>query len=210
MKQAIDILIRRKWLFIIPFAVVFLVPVVFSILFMRSYEANSMVWLDSDVSVAPVLNEKAVTQEGDRPIQGEADTLQQLLQSRSFLTTVIAKTPLKDKMQSERDRAKTIAFARKNLRTEVVGPNALRITFFGRSPKESVNVASVTTDEFLAWVRRSVAEQNKKSITFFADKTDCLCQGAAGSANRAAAIQGELPRDTAARDSRQGAFDVDA
>jgi len=170
-KEAIDILIRRKWLFIIPFAVVFIVPVVLSLFFMRSYEANSLVWLDSDVSIAPVLNEQATVQEGDRPIQTEADTLQQLLQSRAFLTGVIAKTPLQSKMDTERGRAQTIAFVRKNLRTEVVGPNALRITFYGRSPKEAVTVVGVTTDEFLSWVRQSVKQQNEKSTTFFSDKS---------------------------------------
>jgi len=170
-REALDILIRRKWLFIVPFAVVFLVPAIYSFLFMRSYESNSMVWLDTDASIAPVLNEQAAPT-GDKPIQQDADTLQQLLQSRAFVAAVIAETPLRAKMDTPRGREKVISLVRRNLRSEVVGPNALRIAFFGRSPTEAVTVATVTTEQFLEWVRSAVADQNDESLQFFADKAD--------------------------------------
>lgn len=172
MKQAIEILMRRKKLFIIPFAVVFAVPLLWSLVFMRSYEANTLVWLDADVSIVSVLGEQASTQGGERPIQKEADTLQQLMQSRSFLTEVIAKTPLKTEMKTPRGRERTIAFIAKNLKTEVVGPNALKVTFYGRSSEEAVTIVKVTTEQFLAWVKRAVKQQSTKSASFFSGQSD--------------------------------------
>ncbi len=172
MRQAIEILRRRKWLFIIPFVIVFVVPALLSLLFMRSYEANSLVWLDSDVSVASVLQGQGAAEGGERPIQAESDTLQQLLQSRAFVTRVIGKTPLAAKMDTAKARAKAIAYVRKNVRTEVVGPNSLKITFFGRSPNEGVTIVSATTDEFLGWVRTAVKQQNEQSVAFFSTQSD--------------------------------------
>jgi uncharacterized protein involved in exopolysaccharide biosynthesis len=172
MKQAIEILQRRKWLFIIPFAVVFVVPVIYSFIFMRSYEADSLVWLNSDVNIVSVLGDQGASQGNESPMQQEADTLQQLLQSRTFLTGVIAKTPLQSNMGTPAGREKTIAYMAKNLKTAVVGPNALRVSFFGRNPKEAVTIVSVTTNEFLAWVKRAVKQQSKQSSSFFSAESD--------------------------------------
>jgi hypothetical protein len=103
-------------------------------------------------------------------MQQEADTLRQLLQSRAFVTSVIKRTPLKSKMGSPRGRARTIAFVRKNMSIEVVGPNALKMSFFGRNPKEAVTIARVTTEEFLAWVQRAAHRQGEESTKFFASR----------------------------------------
>lgn len=172
MRQAIEILMRRKRLFTVPLIAVFVIPAIISMLFMRSYEANSLVWLDSDVSVASVLKGEVVDEGATRPIQTEAETLQQLLQSRTFITKVVEGTRLQDKMDTAKGREQTIEFVRKNMRTEVVGANSLRISFFGRSPDEAVTVVDRTTAEFLAWVQGAVKTQNQKSVGFFSAQAD--------------------------------------
>jgi uncharacterized protein involved in exopolysaccharide biosynthesis len=169
MRTAIEILLRRRMLFVIPFAVVFAVPLLWSLIFMRSYEASSLIWLDSDVSIVPVLGQQSTASSGDgTPIQNEANTLQQLLQSRTFITSVIASSPLSGQMSTPQGRERTIAYVTKNLRTSVVGPNSLAITFFGRSPDEAVSISSIVTNEFLVWMRRAVHQQNVKAASFFA------------------------------------------
>jgi uncharacterized protein involved in exopolysaccharide biosynthesis len=172
-EQAIGILKRRKRLIVIPFIVVFLMPAIYAALFMRSFEANSLVWFDSDASIVPVLSQQAgVAQAADRPIQQEADTLQQLLQSRAFVSAVVKHTSLMTKMGTPREREETISYVRKNMRTEVVGPNALRITFYGKNPQQAVSIAGATTDQFLSTVRETVREQNDKSVAFFAKRSE--------------------------------------
>lgn len=172
MRQAMEIISRRRKLLIIPLIVVFAIPALVSFLFMRSYEANSLVWLDSDVSVASVLKGEVVDEANARPIQAEADTLQQLLQSRAFITKVVADTSLQNKMDTAKGRERTIDYIRKNVKTEVVGPNSLKIVFFGRSPNEAVTVVDRTTNEFLTWVRDAVKSQNEKSVGFFSDQAN--------------------------------------
>jgi uncharacterized protein involved in exopolysaccharide biosynthesis len=172
MIQAIEVLKRRKWLFIIAFAVVFVIPVLFGLLFMRSYESNSMIWLDSNASVASVLQQHGAGSSSESPIQGEANALRQLMQSREFVTKVISQTPLAAEMTTPRSREKTIAFVRKNTKVDVVGPNAVRVTFIGRSRDEAVTVAKVATSEFVGRVRRAAQLQSKKTTGLFADQSD--------------------------------------
>jgi uncharacterized protein involved in exopolysaccharide biosynthesis len=167
MDQIFEILSRRRWYFLVPFLVVFLVPAMATLIFMRSYEANSLVWLDSDVSIVPLLSDQPPATGEERLIQPEADTLQQLVQSRTFLTDVIAATPMKEKMDTPQGRESTIDAVRSDLSVEVVGPNSVRITYFGSSPAEAVVVVKATTDKFFDWVRTGAREKGEESIEFF-------------------------------------------
>ncbi len=172
MKQVLEILKRRKWLFIIPFAVVFIVPVVFSLLFMRTYEANTLLWLDSDLSITSVLQGTALENAETTTIEQESKTLEQLLESRTFVMSVIEKTPLQKKMNTPKGREKAIRYVQRNLGLYVVGPNALKITFFGDTREESVVFAKAISDSFIEWVRVAVEEQNEKSSTFFDERAN--------------------------------------
>lgn len=170
MKRAIEALLRRKRLFLIPFLIVFVLPVIYSAIFMRSYEASAVVWLDSDTNITTVLQSDLAVSASEFPIQEQADTLSQLLQSRTFVESVIATTSLSAEMTTAREKEKTIEFVRERLAAGAVGANALNITFYGRSAAEAVEVASATTDVFLQWVRQAVEDENAKSLAFFTDE----------------------------------------
>lgn len=171
MDRLLEIVKRRMRTFLIPFLIVFIVPVLYTALFARSYEADSLVWFDTDVSIVPVLSQQAASGDAGRPIQAQADTLQQLLQSRAFVSKVVEKTPLASKMTSDKQREDTIAFVQKNIRVDVVGPNSLRIAFFGQNSGQAVAVVRSATNGFLDWVRRAVKKQNADSIAFFTKNT---------------------------------------
>lgn len=173
MNQVLEILRRRRKLFIVPVIIVFVIPLLFSWMFMRSYEADALVWLEKDINLSSVLEQpNAAAEEDKRPIRTEAETLEQLLESRKFVREVIQQTPLRARMTTPERREETIEYVRKNLYMEQVGPNAMRIGFFGRSPGEAVTVSKVTTNHFVATVRKAAAEQNKKSSGFFGGKVD--------------------------------------
>lgn len=158
------ILRRRKWLFIIPFAVVFLVSSDWAYLSMRSYEADSTMWLDSDVSSSSVVQQQATSQDGT-PIQQE---VLQLLQTRSFLTEVINNTSL----DTPSDREAAITFVQQSLKAEVVGPNLLRITFSGRTPREAVEMAGKTAKEVVNSVVREGSQGGEQSTAFFTRRSE--------------------------------------
>jgi len=162
--HAMVILRRRKWLFIIPFTVVFLLPGVWAYHSMRSYKADSTVWLDSNVGSSSVVQQQATSQTGT-PVQQE---VLQLLRTRSFLTEVINNTSL----DTPSGRWAAIAFLQKNLVAEVDGPNLLRFTFLGRTPREAVEIAGKTATEVVSWVKRAGSQQGEQSTAFFTTQSE--------------------------------------
>lgn len=172
MNEILEILRRRKWLFIIPFAVVFIVPVLVSLVFLRSYESNSMLWLESNASAASVLARHGGGASSDNPATAQASALRQLMQSRRFVTQVIEGTALKSEMGTAKERDETIDFVRDNTQIEEVGPNAVRVTFVGRSPGEAVAVVRTTTSEFVEWVHASARKQSRETIQLFTEQAD--------------------------------------
>lgn len=171
LRRGIAIMRRRKWYFIIPVVIVFLAPTLWAFFTMRHYEANSVVWLNSDAGIASVLGQSSNDQ-GSTPIQQEADTLTQLLQTRSFLTDVVGGTALQKSMTTASGRAATLAFLRKNIGTDVIGPNSLRITFSGQNPGQAVAVTRSITHKFMDWVRLSAHAEGAQSDSFFTDQVD--------------------------------------
>jgi uncharacterized protein involved in exopolysaccharide biosynthesis len=157
MKRAIEIFKRRKRLVLIPFLIVFVIPVILGLIFMRSYEADSMIWLDSNSSVSSVLQQHGAGTPSETPIQGEANSLKQLLESRAFVGEIISKTPLQSEMSTPSDREKTLKYVRKNLRIDVVGPNSVRVTFRGRTADDRVRLAA--------------RQQSEKTTGLFADQS---------------------------------------
>lgn len=167
MREAIEILRRRKKAFLIPFFVVFLIPTVWGVFFGRTYEADSVVWLDSDVSIIPLLRESAAPEQG-RPIDKEAETLNQLIQSRTFLAEVLEKTAFSGELKGKGTRERALKWAGASLSAVPIGANALRIRFRGRTRTEGAMLVQAATTTFLDWAVRSSDKRNEQAIAFFA------------------------------------------
>ncbi|MCL2504003.1 MAG: hypothetical protein FWE94_05310 [Coriobacteriia bacterium] len=172
MKQVLEVLKRRKWLFIIPFCIAFVLPSVFSFIFMREYKANALLWLDDDLSISAVLEGKSPADVIPSTIEGESRRFEQLLKSRTFVIKVIEKTPLKADLSTPKKREKAIKYIQRNLGLYAVGPNALEVAFHGKDGEEAVLFAQVASDVFIEWVREAVQTQNEESTTFFAESTE--------------------------------------
>jgi capsular polysaccharide biosynthesis protein len=65
-----------------------------------------------------------------------------------------------------------VEFVRENARVEVVGANAVRVAFYGRSPREAVTVAKTTTSEVVNRVRAAAEKQSAKTISLFVDQSE--------------------------------------
>lgn len=165
MKETIEILARRKRVFIIPLVVVFLIPTVISFFFMRSYEASALVWLDSDAALTPLVRDSE--QPEDSPIKKSADMMSQLLQSRSFVKQVIARTDLKKQMTTARNEDDLVSSLQQNLTCWPSGSNSLKIVFNGSNPVVAKQVVKAVIDLYMRWNLKSIEEQNISAVNFF-------------------------------------------
>lgn len=166
MREALEILKRHKRTFLFPFVVVFCIPTLWAALFGRTYEADSVIWLDSDVSIIPLVREGAAPAEG-RPIDKEAETLNQLIKSRSFLVHVIESTTLRNQLSGRRSRERAVDLVRDNLGVWATGANSLAIRFNGRSRSQATSVVRSVSTAFMKWAVESSDRRNREAITFF-------------------------------------------
>jgi Mrp family chromosome partitioning ATPase len=188
MKQILGILLRRKRLFLIPFAVVFLVPAVYSFYFMRTYESSALVWLDASLDESV----RASASGNKTAIQTLADTFEQMLESDAFAAAVISRASL-DETISVSDSAEGMGYFRGNVDVEVVGPSAMRITFSGSTPAEALAYVDATTSEFLDWVKGDASREEAAFMAAFAEKSNTYRQDVENARAEVAAYLEEHP-----------------
>lgn len=178
MSRIFDALARRRWLFIWPLLIVFVVPAIWAMFAMRTYSADTLVWIDSDTSIASALKmQGADINNPQDPIEAEADALKQLLQSRSFVTAVVDKTPLRSQMKSAKARSETITYVQENTKVDVVGPNSLKITFSGETPGQAVAVVKAITTNLVDWTEKAAVRQSDSTVRLFTEQVASYSSG---------------------------------
>lgn len=166
MKQLLDIIVRRRWLIIVPFVVVFLIPAIFNYYSLRPYESSSLVWLETDLKTTVTVGASG----SQTPIQTLSDAFEQMVQSDSFVTAVVREASAAASGSVVSDGA--VAYYRGNVGVVVVGPNAMRITFSGSTPEEAMAGAEAMTDVFLRLMQSQTGKSNGVLSETFAETAD--------------------------------------
>lgn len=124
-----------------------------------TYQSEATIWA---VRASPALS---VTDPDDPNIAliqtaaaQQAEVLKQLLQTRSFLVDVIARTPLKTAFETAADQDEYIDDIRKSFRVETLGTSLIRVSFAAHDPStppELVKAALVVRGERLEQTRQA-------------------------------------------------------
>lgn len=124
-----------------------------------TYQSEATIWA---VRASPALS---VTDPDDPNIAliqtaaaQQAEVLKQLLQTRSFLVEVIARTPLKTALATAADQDAYINDIRKSFRVETLGTSLIRVSFAAHDPNtppELVKAALVVRGERLEQTRQA-------------------------------------------------------
>jgi uncharacterized protein involved in exopolysaccharide biosynthesis len=122
-----------------------------------SYQADATVWV---IRPAPELSANS----GDDPnvslvqtaASQQAEVLKQLLQTRSFLADVVARTSLLPAYQAATDQKAFLDQIRKRFRVDTLGSSLIRVSYVGhdpRSPSELITAAFAIRAERLSQAR---------------------------------------------------------
>lgn len=122
---------RFRWLLATVLAVVWCSGLAAAWLeYANTYQSEATIWV---VRAAPALS---VTDPDDPNIAliqtaaaQQAEVLKQLLQTRSFLTEVVARTPLRPAFEAAPDQREFLDDLRKSFRVETLGTSLLRVSF---------------------------------------------------------------------------------
>jgi uncharacterized protein involved in exopolysaccharide biosynthesis len=163
----------------IPLLLLLLVATALGTYYLAStqYEATARIWVDKP-ALDNVLDPNAPTVYLS-PAQQQADKLTQLIQTDSFVVSIMTNTKASGRLVSDPDRDRVIKDVRGKFAVMPLGPNTVRITYAGSDPILCQQMVQSTLDQFRAWdltarVEQSAIERQfyQKQLQIYQDQVD--------------------------------------
>ncbi len=145
----IDLVLRRRWLIIIPFCLSMLGGIYLSITLPRQYSADTLILI-----VPKSIPDRFVEPLTETPVQQRVSTITEQVKSRTYIERIIKEVGLysgpeyKNMLLEEK-----IAGVRKNIRIVVTrgrkGTDAFKISFEGKEPEKITKAVQVLANFFI-------------------------------------------------------------
>ena len=112
-----------------------------------TYEAKATIWVLKAAAdlAAPNPDDPSVPLIQTAAVQ-HSDLLKQLLQTRSFVRDVIAKTSERDALATTANETALLDDISKRFKVDTIGPNMLTVTFAGRDPQVATEMVKAALD----------------------------------------------------------------
>jgi uncharacterized protein involved in exopolysaccharide biosynthesis len=130
------------------------------------YEATARIWVDKP-ALDSVLDPNTPAGYVASPGQQQADKLNQLLQTDSFVVAVLTNTTASGRLTSDAERDRVIKEARGKLAVTPLGSNTVKILYTGSDPILCQQVVQGTIDQFRAWDLTARVEQSAIERQFY-------------------------------------------
>lgn len=148
------------------------------------YEATARIWVDRP-ALANVLDPNTPSSYIVSSGQQQADKLNELIQTDSFVAAVISGTTLSGRLANDTDQDRVIKDVRGKLEVTPLGPNTLKIIYSGSDPVLCQQVVQGVIDQFRAWdlttrVEQSAIERQfyEKQLQIYQDQVDAAVKRA--------------------------------
>jgi uncharacterized protein involved in exopolysaccharide biosynthesis len=135
---------------------------------MTQYEATARIWVDKP-ALANVLNANAPPDYLYlvSPAQQTADKLTELIQTDSFVTSVLSDTGAAGQLTGGAEQDRVIKETRGKLGVTALGPNTVKITYAGNDPVLCQQIVQGTIDQFRNRDLTARVEQNAIEREFY-------------------------------------------
>src|SRR5438045_1925878 len=142
------------------------------------YEATARIWVDKP-ALDNVLDPNTPAGYIASPGQQQADKLNQLLQTDSFVVAVLTNTTAAGRLTSDAERDRVIKEVRGKLTVTPLGSNTVKILYTGSDPRLSQQIVQGTIDQFRTWDLTARVEQSaiesqfyQKQLQIYQDQVD--------------------------------------
>ncbi|MEO8285477.1 MAG: hypothetical protein ABI670_03460 [Chloroflexota bacterium] len=142
------------------------------------YEATARIWVEKP-ALDNVLDPNAPSGFVVSPGQQQSDKLVQLLQTDSFVVSILTNTTASGRLTSVAERDRVIKEVRGKLAVTPFGSNTVKITYTGSDPAFCQQVVQGTIDQFRAWDLTARVEQSaiesqfyQKQLQIYQDQVD--------------------------------------
>ena len=158
MRQYLSTARRYRWLLAAILTLVWVAGIAAAFVeYSTTYESEATIWVLRAPAELIQRNpsDPTITSVQTVAVQ-QAELLEQLLRTKSFLRDVVQRTTLSGELAAATDEAKYLEQIRKRSRVEVLGTNLLMVSFAARDPRtppELVNAVLAVRDERVAQAR---------------------------------------------------------
>jgi uncharacterized protein involved in exopolysaccharide biosynthesis len=158
MRQYLSTARRYRWLLAAILTLVWVAGIAAAFVeYTTTYESEATIWVLRAPAELIQRNpsDPTITSVQTVAVQ-QAELLEQLLRTKSFLRDVVQRTTLSGELAAATDEAKYLEQIRKRSRVEVLGTNLLMVSFAARDPRtppELVNAVLAVRDERVAQAR---------------------------------------------------------
>ncbi len=169
----VQIIFRRKWLFIIPFATVFLIASIGSFFLPKIYRSTALILVEEKQLLTPLVKEMAVAP----TLQQRLDVLREQILSFSRLEEIAQESKLTDKKpKGGREFELLLRSLRERIRVASIGPTLIQISFEDQSPLVAKTVVEYITKTFVEESLSSQEEEAAAAIDFIRKQVDLYKQ----------------------------------
>lgn len=130
------------------------------------YQSTTRIWV-SEPPLQQALGQ-AATASQLTPAQARNDMLYQLIQTDSFMRTVVKGTPMEQELNGDVDHDEPLLMqAREGIVVQVIGANTVLISYKGESPEIAQTVLQNIVNQFRTWLLDSSQEQASAEKTYY-------------------------------------------
>lgn len=168
----LQIIFRRKWLFIIPFLTVFLTVMIGSFFLPKMYCATAKLLVEEKQLLEPLLRQVAVAP----TIQQRLNVLKEQILSWERLEVMSNNLGLTKNIKGERELTLFIRSLRERIIVESIGEFLIKISFEDQNPKVARDVVNSVTKTLVEENLSNQEEEAKSAIKFIEEQVNIYKQ----------------------------------
>lgn len=162
LKDYVEILVRHKWFFIIPFVIISMMAGAYAKWAPRIYQATTLILVEQQQQAPnPYYVQPTVTES----MQNQLQTVEERIKSRTFLETIVEEFNLLAEPQKKPSLESVIQSLRKRIVVKVTGTldqaRAFRISFEDRDPVMAMKIVNRLTTLF---IERSLQQREEVAL----------------------------------------------
>lgn len=168
----LQIIFRRKWLFVIPFITVFLTASIGSFFLPKIYRSTALILVEEKQLLTPLVKEMAVAPS----LQQRLDVLREQILSFSRLEEIAEKSKLTNNIKGRREFELFLRSLRERIKVAALAPTLIQISFEDQSPVIAKTVVECITKTFVEESLSSQEEEATSAINFIKKQVDLYKQ----------------------------------
>jgi polysaccharide chain length determinant protein (PEP-CTERM system associated) len=164
----LQIIFRRKWLFIIPFTTIFLTATIGSFFLPKVYRATSLLLVEEKQLLQPLVRGMAVAP----TIRERLNILKEQITSWYRLEEMVKELGLAKHIRSQKKLDLLIQSLRKRIDVRLIGRHIIRISFEDTDPRITQLVVNYITKSFVQENISGQEEEANAAINFIKDQLE--------------------------------------